>query len=110
LPKITDENQIVLNLGVTLNRLDKMDEKSFSGITIQLPQTSVRAVSSTVKMNSGQTIVIGGILSDTVNDETTKVPLLGDIPILGNLFKYKKNEVTKTEMVIVISAHVIDLS
>ncbi|BAI81645.1 hypothetical protein DEFDS_P017 (plasmid) [Deferribacter desulfuricans SSM1] len=110
LPKVTDDNNIVLNLGVTINRLDKMDEKSLNGIILQLPQTSVRAVSSTVKMKSGQTIVIGGILSDNTNEIENKVPLVGDIPILGNLFKYKKKEKTKTEMIVIITAHVVELT
>jgi general secretion pathway protein D len=62
--------------------------------------TNKRAVGSTVLVDDGQIIVIGGLIQDTVNDGMQKVPLLGDIPLLGALFRYKTRSHIKTNLMI----------
>ena len=56
-----------------------------------------------VLVENGGTVVIGGIFSEESRDTVTKVPLLGDIPILGNLFKNKNNSTSKTELLIFLT-------
>ncbi len=62
--------------------------------------TNKRAVASTVMVNDGEIIVIGGLMQNTVTDGDEKVPVLGDIPILGGLFRYKKRSQNKTNLMI----------
>lgn len=62
--------------------------------------TNKRAVESTVLVDDGQIVVIGGLIQDTVKDGIEKVPVLGDIPILGPLFQYKTRSRTKTNLMV----------
>ena len=57
---------------------------------------------------SGETIVLGGLIQDDTNDSQRKVPVLGDIPVLGNLFKSKSKRQTKTNLVVFLRPTVID--
>ena len=62
--------------------------------------TNKRAVASTVLVDDGQIVVIGGLIQDTVNDGVQKVPVLGNIPLLGGLFRYKTRSHSKTNLMI----------
>ncbi|MCH8006763.1 MAG: hypothetical protein IH888_11125, partial [Planctomycetes bacterium] len=66
-----------------------------------------RTLTTTVTVRDGQTIVLGGLISDQYEQRTRKVPLLGDIPLLGALFRSELRESTTTELLIVITPHVI---
>jgi general secretion pathway protein D len=71
------------------------------------PSTSKRSASTTVVVKDRQTMVIGGLIRDNVTSSTSKVPLLGDIPILGWLFKFKTTRVEKTNLMIFITPYII---
>jgi general secretion pathway protein D len=62
--------------------------------------TNKRSVESTILADDGQIVVIGGLIQDTVKDGIEKVPVLGDIPILGALFQYKTRSLTKTNLMV----------
>jgi general secretion pathway protein D len=62
--------------------------------------TNKRAVASTVMVNDGEIIAIGGLMQNTVSEGEEKVPVLGDIPLLGGLFRYKKRSQNKTNLMI----------
>lgn len=72
-----------------------------------IPATSERAIESTVRVRDGDPIVIGGLLQTQESTTENKVPLLGDIPLLGALFRYKQVSKEETEFVIVITPHLI---
>jgi type II secretory pathway component HofQ len=71
------------------------------------PVISTRNASATVRVKDGETIVIGGLMSETERENTTRVPVLGYIPGLGLLFQNKSIEKEKTEIVFLITPHVI---
>lgn len=71
------------------------------------PPINRRAVQSKLLADSGKTVYLGGLLSENKTDNEEKVPLLGDIPVLGNLFKYQTNKHEKTELVLLITPFVI---
>jgi type IV pilus assembly protein PilQ len=60
-----------------------------------------------VLVNDGQTVVLGGILETTHRDDQTKVPLLGDIPVLGALFKEQHKENDKDELLIFVTPKIV---
>ncbi len=62
--------------------------------------TNKRAVATTVLVDDGQIVVIGGLIQDTVTDGMEKVPVLGDIPVLGALFRYQKRSRSKTNLMV----------
>jgi type II secretory pathway component GspD/PulD (secretin) len=55
----------------------------------------------------GQTVIIGGLMADSNADTESKIPLLGDIPLLGNLFKHKIKSTAKNELLIFLTPHII---
>jgi type II secretory pathway component GspD/PulD (secretin) len=71
------------------------------------PVISTRNAAATVRVRDGETIVIGGLLSETERQNTTRVPVLGYIPGIGLLFQNKSSEKEKTEIVFLITPHVI---
>ncbi len=71
------------------------------------PTTSKRTASTTVVVKDRQTMVIGGLIRDNLTSTTSKVPLLGDIPLLGWLFKFKSSKVEKTNLMIFITPYII---
>ena len=71
------------------------------------PTTSKRSAITTVVVKDRETMVIGGLIRDNVTSSTMKVPLLGDIPILGWLFKYKTTKVDKVNLMIFITPYII---
>src|SRR5205814_5731269 len=64
------------------------------------PSTSKRSIESTVVVDDGQIIVLGGLIEDTYNDTRSKVPLLGDIPLVGGLFRSENRSRKKTNLMV----------
>jgi len=73
----------------------------------KLPQLNTRSASATVRVRDGQTIVIGGLLQRESHQARIKVPLLGDLPLLGGLFRAKRTEETMTNLVILVTPRVL---
>ncbi len=73
----------------------------------EAPVISQRRANTTVTVQDGQTIVIGGLIQNSTDSRDTKVPLLGDIPLIGAVFQSKRATQTKTELLIVITPRVI---
>jgi general secretion pathway protein D len=69
--------------------------------------TNKRSIETNVLVDDGQIIVLGGLIEDSVNDGTEKVPGLGDIPVIGNLFKYQTRKRTKTNLMVFLRPTVI---
>jgi general secretion pathway protein D len=69
--------------------------------------TNKRAVESTVLVDDGQIVVIGGLIQDSVRDGVEKVPLLGDLPVLGALFTYSTRSRTKTNLMVFLRPTVL---
>lgn len=73
-----------------------------------LPQFSVREVTTTVNVWDGQTVVLGGLVESTINETKDSVPVLGDVPILGRLFQSQTKQETKRNLMIFVTATMID--
>jgi type IV pilus assembly protein PilQ len=71
------------------------------------PDIGRREISTTVRVKDGQTIVLGGLLQDNGSKTVNKVPILGDIPLLGRLFRSKSDNSSKTELLIYITPHIL---
>jgi general secretion pathway protein D len=69
--------------------------------------TNKRSLQSTVMVDDGQIIVLGGLIQDSLSDSKDKVPLLGDIPVLGSLFRYNSRQHTKTNLMVFIRPYVM---
>ncbi len=72
------------------------------------PAIDTKRIKTQVRVNNGETLVLGGIFDGTENSSVSKVPLLGDVPVLGNLFKTTGKERSKTELIIFITPRILD--
>ncbi len=78
----------------------------FSPNKLLIPAINTRKLESTVKLMDGETIVLGGLIQEIKDHTITKTPILGDIPLLGELFKSRSEKTTKSELIIYITPHV----
>jgi type II secretory pathway component GspD/PulD (secretin) len=103
-PQITSDDSVRLDLYQEISAVT-----TIAGVDANVsgPATSKRAVTTSVVVRHGETMVIGGLIRDNVNSSRSKVPLLGDIPILGWLFQYNTLEVEKTNLMIFITPYII---
>lgn len=79
----------------------------FVGRNGDLPQVSTRNATTTVRLKDGNSVIIGGLLAEERTTNVTKVPLLGDIPVLGYLFRHKRETVRKTDLVIEVTPRIL---
>jgi general secretion pathway protein D len=86
------------------NELSDVANPNFNGLG---PATSKRTVKSVVTIRDQQSIVLGGLIKDRVSETVDKVPLLGDIPILGYLFKKTQKSVSKQNLLIILTPYII---
>lgn len=78
------------------------------GIVSEIPEVNIQEIDTVVKVNSGQPIVMGGLLQDRVTGTHEAVPVVGEVPILGALFRTQNDLVNKTELVIFLKATLIE--
>jgi len=81
--------------------------KLIGTVTSDTPSTAKREAQTVISMNSGSTIVIGGLIRDDIVTVQKKVPLLGDIPLFGALFRFQKDQLQKTNLLIFITPHAV---
>ncbi|WP_018247711.1 LysM peptidoglycan-binding domain-containing protein [Orenia marismortui] len=86
------------------------ETSSLDGYIDNMPKINTKNVTTNVMVNDGKTIAIGGLVSDEQIEELSKVPLLGDVPLLGKLFRERKVKNDKRELVIFITPKIIDIS
>ncbi len=98
-PQITPEGNVILDVEV--------NKDSVGAVTAGVPSINTKSVKTQVLVENGGTIVIGGIFEQTDRTEEVKVPFLGDVPYLGNLFKTKSRTLNKTELLIFLTPKVV---
>ncbi|GEM_PF-72802 len=108
-PEISNDDTITLKINPSVSQTRiKLSSSELAQQNRQMPpDLDRRQLASVVTVKDGNSIVIGGLIDRKENFQTNKVPLLGDIPGLGYLFKYEEKVVDTTELVIVIQPHII---
>jgi MSHA biogenesis protein MshL len=110
-PQINDSNSVLLNIRPSITRrlIDAVDPTPnlAGGITNKVPQLSTREMESVLNIENNQIAILGGLMEDSADKQTQEVPLLGDIPFLGTLFKSRNDTTKKTELVIFLRPVVI---
>jgi type IV pilus assembly protein PilQ len=98
-PQITPEGNIIMDV--------KINKDSLGALTALGREINIKEVKTQVLVENGGTVVIGGIYEQTSNDTVTKVPFLGDVPYLGNLFKTKTQDSQRTELLVFLTPKVV---
>ena len=100
-PRITPDGNIIMDLDITNDTPDQTCNP------LGEPCIKTNNLNSTVMVENGGTIIVGGIYKQDLTNATEKVPLLGDIPVLGNLFKYQKKQDNQEELLIFITPRIM---
>jgi type IV pilus assembly protein PilQ len=103
-PQITPDNRIILDLNV---KKDSVGSVIVTSGGVGVPSIDTREISTQVLVNDGQTVVLGGILETEDRSTIKKVPYLGDIPVLGNLFKQTSRTNNKDELLIFVTPKIL---
>ena len=98
-PQVTPEGNVILDVDVTK---DSVGRATAAGFAI-----NTKHVKTQVLVENGGTVVIGGIFEQNDREDITKVPFLGDIPVLGNLFKSGQGASSKTELLIFLTPKIV---
>ena len=103
IPRINEQNKITLKVHPMLEEIT-----GYTG-EAEAPQpiTSRREVETTVMVDDGETVVIGGLIKETENKNVEKIWLLGDIPLLGYLFRHIRTQREKTDLLIFITTKIV---
>lgn len=108
-PHINEKKFVVMEIKQTLEEEGAgQDIVGGGGITTTWPTIDSSELTASIAVRSGETIVLGGLVSTTLKQEESKVPLLGDIPILGGLFKSRSTDNDRSEIVAFITPYVLD--
>ena len=104
-PSINPDGYVRLDVKPTLSKL--LAERDEPAVGVTSPRILQRTADTTITVHDGQTVVIGGLINESYEHFTEKVPILGDIPLLGLLFRSENTSLIRNELVIVITPHVI---
>lgn len=108
IPNVTNAGNIRLRVTPEVSSLDFANALTISGF--QIPSLRTRRVDTDVELMPGQTLAIGGLLDSNIEDVVNKIPILGDIPILGTFFKSTEERQERTELVVLVRPHIVDTS
>ena len=98
-PVVNAENYISVSLHPTVNSLE--------GLLNGVPQIATRDAQTTVGLQEDQTLVIGGLIQDTTNRSENKMPILGDLPVVGRIFRNQALNQTRNELIVTVTPHIL---
>jgi pilus assembly protein CpaC len=105
IPTITPRGTIRLQVAPEVSSLDYANGVTISGFTV--PGIDVRNVNTEVELSEGQSFAIGGLLDNRENETFSKIPFIGDIPILGKFFQSKTKTRNNTELMVIVTPEII---
>ena len=100
-PRISSDNKVLLHVKI-------IKEDVEAGSASGTPTTTKRDVETTAIVKNGESIIIGGLVKDKSGNSVNKVPILGDIPILGHAFRYRDKSLDKTNLIVILTPYIID--
>ena len=107
-PRISANNYVKLLVTPTVVRLGDLVTSRVGGVDNIVPEFETREIHTSVMIPSGNTLVMGGLIQDNVHQQNVKVPLLGDIPYLGPLFRSDSKSRTKSNMIVFLTPTIVD--
>ena len=104
-PTVLSDGRISVVVNPEVSELDFANGISISGF--QIPSLTTRRVKTVVELGNGQSFAIAGLLQDNVRETIAKYPLLGDIPVLGALFRSTSFQKNETELIVIVTPHLV---
>jgi len=111
-PYIGAGEEVLLNVRPSVSRIlgfrkDPNPELAEAGVQNRIPEIQVREMESLLRVRSGNVAVIGGLMQDSIDDTEQSVPVLGQLPLIGELFSYRDDRVDKTELIIFLRPKIV---
>lgn len=111
-PQISESSEVILNLRPTISRItgyanDPSPTLAQYGVGNRIPEVQTREMESVLRVQSGGIAILGGLMQDSRNKGSDEVPILNQLPVVGNLFKYRDESGKKTELVIFLRPTVL---
>ncbi|MEM7521281.1 MAG: type II and III secretion system protein family protein [Pseudomonadota bacterium] len=106
IPRVVDKDVVNLEMKASVSAIDPTNAISLSG-GIEITAFTRRETSSTVELRDGESFAIAGLLTDDFTDNARQLPWIGDVPVLGALFRSADYQRTQTELVIIVTAHLV---
>jgi pilus assembly protein CpaC len=104
-PNVLNGKHISMNVAPEVSELDFQNALRFQGFTI--PAITTRRASTTIELGDGQSFAIGGLMRDNVRESVKKFPVLGELPIVGTLFRSTAFQKNETELLIIVTPHLV---
>jgi pilus assembly protein CpaC len=104
-PTVLSEDKISIEVNSEVSELDFTTAVQYTGYII--PGITTRKAATTIELGDGQSFAIAGLLSENIRENVKKFPFLGDIPLLGSLFKSTEFQKDETELVIIVTPHFV---
>lgn len=105
-PTVVGDDLINLELFTEVSDIDESNSVS-TGQGLQIPGLTVRRANTTIELRTGQSFAIAGLLSDEFRDNVRQVPGAGDVPVLGSLFRSSGYQSNQTELVVIVTPHLV---
>lgn len=109
--QVSDGDAVILNVRPTISSISELKEDPNpsipAGVKNYVPQIRTREIESVMRVNSGEIAVLGGLMEDSVNWKTGRVPLVGQLPLIGELFTTRNNAAVKSELVVFLRPVII---
>ena len=109
---ISSDDEVILHITPVTSQLQEpIEYRDFGtlGGTVGLPRVLLRELTTVARIKSGQLLIIGGLIDEVKGSEDNKVPLLGDVPLLGNVFKNSRNYTNKKELIILLRPQIVGI-
>ena len=104
-PRVADGDLVNLEMGASVSSIDQNSDFTIAGNNV--PTFSVRQTKTTVELRDGESFAIAGLIQDDFTDVSNQIPWLGDIPVLGSLFRSAQYQREQTELVIIVTVHLV---
>jgi MSHA biogenesis protein MshL len=112
IPQIGENNSITLHIHPTVvdvtEKVKNLSVSATTTLSVPLAVSSIRESDSVIKAESGQVVIIGGLMKNKTTDNKNSVPFLGDLPLIGGLFQHNQETTVKSELVILLKPTVIE--
>jgi len=104
-PRISPDGRVLMRVQPEVSKVSATSISLGNGVTA--PEFDVQSVQTTVAVNDGDTVVIGGLIAKADTKNENKVPWLGDLPYVGSCFRYRTQSKAKRELIIILTPHVV---
>jgi len=103
-PLISNDNKVTLEISALIEDINEAQKNEAR------PDTFKKEIKTVALVRDGENVIIGGLIKDKIDSTENKVPLLGDIPLLGSLFRHESDKTNKINLVIILTPYIVDSS